>query len=371
MGRIFGLILLSSFVQTFAAAAPPRYRMAPERVELFSGGESVEHSYGGRKAYWNGTYPNLKSSFEWAGQRRQVSDFVGSEKFVTNLDNRFTLLSLDPPATSFRYGNEYLDGLELKKLDDVILPNGALEPRSLYKAQNGWVMGQTGSRGFDPRALAYHPDSGQMIEQRVGGQYAAFIGATPDGTLLVQASNEDGAQYGSSKFNSGTWLYQNGQYQLINDEAWAHGINDAGEVLFVAQEAFLMRRNADGSRYWYDMGWFHMDVEPSGFAENGHFVGDGFYRENNPWGFESNGAFYADRERIYSLHELVENYSPRDHFIAPWMDPITGKIYVTAIDNDTRKRYQVRLDPVPEPGTLAALGLGLAAVARRRWTKAN
>ena len=208
-----------------------------------------------------------------------------------------------------------------------------------------------------------------MIEPWVGGVYAAFIGATPDGTLLVQASNEESAEYGSSKFDSGTWLYKNGRFQLINDRHWAHGINDAGEVLFVRNEWEMMRRNADGSQYWYNMGHFYTDVEPSGFAENGHFVGDGYYRNGAPVPHAAllgSGAFYADREKIYSLHELVENYVSSDHLSNPWMDPITGTIYATATDVTTRKEYQVRLDPVPEPGTLAALGLGVATVLRRR-----
>ena len=48
------------------------------------------------------------------------------------------------------------------------------------------------------------------------------------------------------------------------------------------------------------------------------------------------------------------------------VDPYTDQLYVRLYEFSTRRNYTARLDPVPEPGTLAALGLGLAALARRR-----
>jgi len=148
MGRILAFILLSSFLQTFAEAAPPRYRLAPERVEYYQGNEIVGASYGGRKVFYSGT-TLPKTDFEFGGQRYNLQAITGPGTSSRSLDDRFLLVRRGSALK-----NEYLDGFELKKLDHILLPNGALEPRSLYKAQNGWLLGMTGHTSLNPRALA-------------------------------------------------------------------------------------------------------------------------------------------------------------------------------------------------------------------------
>ena len=193
-------------------------------------------------------------------------------------------------------------------------------------------------------AIGYNPVTDQRVEFQEF-YHNKFIASNPEGTMLFMSSQNFIEQV--PLFSShAMYTLTNGVQRYIGP-GWAHDLNDHGDVLYSRGDWPLLVKDRFGNDR-HIPGASAQDYIPvtSGEIDNaGRVV---------VWSSSRGNSYVSWGGRLHRLDDCIEGGGSAN---GAMLDPVTGYLYT-----GSGRIYA----PVPEPGTLAALGLGVAAMLRRR-----
>ncbi len=355
VGVVFAILMLN--VLNIEASGPKykveRQLFAPNGKALASvgtvyGGQYAARDSGGKSWYYDGS--SLRDvgteqgmfdawiapsggSVNLAGWRRRSSDQNYQHGYY--YQNKLNLLPVSP--TSGRYPSESLTG------------GGDWVGGYVYNPGNSDVSIEL--------AYAHNPVTGQTVEFNLG-RYSRMVTANARNTILFQggywASTGNFYGMGIKRFKDGI---------LSNVAAGAaYAMNDHDDI--------LMSNNAGGQFYIaYGDGTFSSALGGSMERPFNNAYGNSISNSGRVLVGESGAHWFADKDGWYPLRDAIEGLPPL-YITQVAMDPVTDQLYISGAGSGSNDTITFLVNPVPEPGTLAALGLGVATLARRRRPKA-
>lgn len=306
----------------------------------------------------------------------------------------------------------------------TVAPGGASSVSNAYEISNNYVVGVTN----DFKAYRYNYTTGQT--EYLGSAAAKIYGVNSQGDVVgidgqrdrvnpvvwkagtttgtgffaessatsatPEAINDRGDVIGldgpASDAHSYSWVatnYQtNGGFDTVYTDltpasggtsAQAYVLNDNGMAAGVTtyangdQKTTVWTYGAGGvkSQTIYDTGKAYYAFTPTGINDEGDIVGSYYQRDpdNAEWAHTSiDKAFLYENGQVYNMASLMASITPGYAGYTPvnaWGVNDKGQVVGTLSDGFGHYVGYVAT-PVPEPGTLAALGLGAAAFLRRR-----
>ena len=222
-----------------------------------------------------------------------------------------------------------------------------------FKAGGDWVGGEieVNLSTVQKLGFAYNVKTGQRLEPAF--DYGTVLaGASPTGTLVFQSRDEFA---GSIGLNHRVHIWQNGVYSTVSGyNGFVHGINKHDEILLTNGGSVFIVQPGKPTRE------FNGQMAPdqpnfTQFSDLGTILMDSIF-----------GFFVGDAKGWYDLRAITPGIPAGSKIWSAVQDPVTDRIYASIELGQDGPIKPLILDPVPEPGTLAALGLGVAAVLRKK-----
>lgn len=222
---------------------------------------------------------------------------------------------------------------------------------------------EAGRREYD--AVLYDTQTGEQVVF-TGPGYFQVSSMNSRGQVILTSNVDDNDPFGWF-----AWIYENDQLSLLKTPG---GTRKAHRTSNITSDGRLIAsdiRNfyiGDTKGNWKKILTFTEQEGEAVYSELSD-VGLGLVQGGRP---DSNGALpyrIVHNEQVYDPSSLIiDGLQSGEKFNPYTMDTETGRIYGYITKNGQfptpyRTHY---IDIVPEPGTLAALGLGVAALARRR-----
>ena len=329
------------FLLTVSVASAREYRIVGEFTSPGLNNLIVSAARDGVVAFTSG----FESYLNVGGNRLHLNQINNADTVnVSQLAASIGAVRYAPRNTFSRAGYVGLDG---KVID--------LGPSSLVvdKAAGDWVGGrfEVGGQNIERRGYAYNVKTGQRLEPAF--DYGTVLaGASPTGTLVFQSRDEFA---GSIGLNHRVHIWQNGVYSTVSGyNGFVHGINKHDEILLTNGSSVFIVQPGKATREFNGQ---LAPVQPNftQYSDHGTVLMDSV-----------SGFFVGDAKGWYDLRAITPGIPSGSKIWKAVQDPVTDRIYASIELGQDGPIKPLILDPVPEPGTLAALGLGLAAVLRRR-----
>ncbi len=330
-------------------AMPPMYRRA-ERILVEGSPVRVV------RTVYNGSF------FAYGSESHDFNDFLVEDGKATNITKKFPQfknVEIAQPGAGVwaarwqepfkQYSGYYKDG----KLTEVVPWTWNGYRGSLYMTGGGgdWIGGySTGAGPENPHktvGLAYNPKTGERIDI-ADDRYNQFVGASPNNTLVYMSDWSEIA--GTFEATHGIFRIKNGVNKFLG-YGFAFGINRHDQVLSSLATHSMWMTEADGSVWQVGSQNTNFQITYGALDDFGNVLA---YRVDEK-------MMIANGDTWFPLESRIEGGYSLDN---PMMDPVTGSLYSRIKGRESEGVY--RFDPVPEPGTLAALGLGVAALLRKK-----
>jgi len=198
---------------------------------------------------------------------------------------------------------------------------------------------------------AYNPFLNQFVDCPDHPQ-REMVASNSRGTIVFQGSDEL-----SDLEPQNIYSWSNGVMRQRTAGGYARALNDNDVILiqdiqrlyFLSPSNILLPVAGTGRMPWIIDGG-QLSNSNRVMVRQGQVAGSSYYLN--------------DGDKWSTLESLTDGLPSDRLFYHAEMDPVTDSVY--AFYREGNKWGCTRLDPVPEPGTLAALGLGVAAMLRRR-----
>ncbi len=198
---------------------------------------------------------------------------------------------------------------------------------------------------------AYNPFLNQFVDAPNHAQ-REMVASNARGTIVFQGSDEL-----SDLEPQNIYSWSNGVMRQRTAGGYARALNDNDVILvqdiqrlyFLSPSNILLPVAGTGRMPWIIDGG-QLSNSNRVMVRQGQVAGSSYYLN--------------DGDKWSTLESLTDGLPESRLFYHAEMDPVTDSVY--AFYREGNKWGCTRLDPVPEPGTLAALGLGVAAALRRR-----
>ena len=229
-----------------------------------------------------------------------------------------------------------------------VVPEGLSGSRMVYGS-----VGVPGTIEGETAAVVHDLETGQQTKIRPL-KYSNFVASDDNGTFVFQGGGRIELDL------QDLYLYKDNQFRGVGPYLYP-SMNKSGEMAMVDTASYsglYYRKGNSNKLLWWEP---NQSVGGPTLTYSGTILVQNFrFSASRLW----NGS------ALVSIEDVVEGAAydrSRYQLLGGIIDRDTDQIYATLMDRQGIEPYRIiRLDPVPEPGTLAALGLGVAAVLRRR-----
>ena len=359
------LVLCLVIIATrFAVAAPPAYKV--EKLFQATGYENfqtrrvTEFTNSGRVIF------DDKVGLKFV----KMEYFAGSE---TNISQQIFGNSTSPYAIYRSESGKYAVATDSDShgflRDGLDGENYAPTPYPNHRHVN--VMGITeryafGSSFFDEASHQYS-EVAYMYDHITRTRYDLIAAGAEVGKSRTTAMNEAGQAvvevfpgpepYGPMNVEQ-CELWQNGQRKIIGQMGGCH-INSLGQVIGYVGNPFVA--TYDTVQFWngsslqsFSVGW----AQPTSLSDNGLA-----YCTQGNGAFQAGRIFDSNTGTLYDLHAITSNMPAG---MIAYHGLIRADGTIAAIGTENGKSYLLKFTPVPEPGSIFAVGFGLILLRRRR-----